>query len=367
MSSAPVANDRIPHRSLLVLLPAMILEVGVLRLSGELIAQVGPWAWLSAVVIGSVAGLNIWIIYGLVRRHGFPEFPELLQSLLGPWGARGLLFVIGLAVLTRAARIVRISTELITQELLISTPLWAVLIFSLPVVVYISWHGFEPVARYVAITFPFYYGFIVLVLVLVLLRADLEPFIILADWSGQGFIRSLVIGIPEVQGYGMLFIVLPWVWRRDRAAQSVFGGWVVAFVLFMLLLISTIGALGVSAATVTWPTLDLADLISVPGLFIERMESVFFMVWLFLLSTALLLTVFGCSYVLSAAVTRKASNYRVFVPIVVTLVVIAALLPPTLTWVDIITRELRLLGWLEIVLPPSLWLVSLVRRRVRRA
>lgn len=365
MTGAPVANDRIPHRAFIVLVPAMILEAGILILPGRLIAEAGTWGWLAMAITGAFVGLNITIIYWLLRRHNFPPVPQLLESLIGHWPARAVLVFVGVTLLLRAARIGRLSGELITQELLLRTPQWAVMVPGLLVVAYLTWHGFEPIARFVAITFPFYYGATMIMLLLVMLRADVGPLIVPADWSTPGMTRAVLLGIADVQGYGILFITLPWAWQVSRALPAVLGGWLLVYALGMLLLISSVAALGTSAAVSAWSTLDVIDLISVPGLFVERMESIFFMVWLFIIVTASILTVFAAAYLLAQAFTWQ-PRFRLFLPMVVLFVLILGLLPPTLSSVDTAAQQLRILGWIEISLPALLLGISLVRRRALR-
>lgn len=360
-----VAQDRIPHRALLVLVPAMVFETGILRLPGNIIADAGYWGWLAALIISLLAALNMVLIFIVMRMNRFMELPRLMELLMGHWLARMALGFVGVAVLMRGARIARVSTELITQELLPHTPLWVVLVAGFPVLLYVVWHGVEVIARFIALVFPFYYAFFLLVFLLVFLRADPGPLLVLTDWNPEGIVRAVLTGIADFQGYGMILLILPWVWRAERSLPYILGGWVLLAFVSMLIIFGMITALGTSGATATWSTLELVDLVSFPGLFIERMESVFFMIWLFLAAITLMLTVFGAAYVLAIAFTGR-PLFKPFVIIVAAVKSAIALMPPTLTVVDMASEQIRVLGWIDISLPLVLLMLTLIRRRPSR-
>ena len=186
-----------------------------------------------------------------------------------------MLIAYGFSLLLRQARISRVTTELISQELLFRTPQWAIFGAGLIVVALGSRSGFEPIARFAAVTFPFYYTLMLATFALALLRADLTLAFDPSGFSARAVFDGVLVTLANLQGYTLLFVFLPWSWRPDRTLGPVLAGAALVGTLAVILMAATVGVFGSAVPRLTWPTLDLVEVAGVPGLLMERVEAHF--------------------------------------------------------------------------------------------
>lgn len=357
-----VANDRIPHRAFAILLPAFMIETGVLRGPRVAIEAAGLWAWLSTLLAVGALALNVILLVTVMRRHGFPAYPDLLEELFGPVLGRTILALHGLAIVLRLARISRTSGELITLELLDQTPTWAVVLPGLVLVALLARQGVEPTARFAAILFPIYYPGIMLVLVLAHLRGDIAMLVDLTDFSATRVLRGAVELVPDVQGYTALLAFLPWAWRPERAGRPMLLGVGLVGALSVLLATSTASVLGPAARELTWPTLELIEAISAPNLLLERADVVFFSIWVLCILDLSALTLAAGSYMLASALGRH-RNPRPAAFWVAGGAAVLALLPAGFLQLELVMANgFKVIPVAEHMLPGLLWAASLLRR-----
>lgn len=357
-----VANDRIPHRAFAILLPAFMIETGVLRAPGVAIEAAGLWAWLSSLLAFAALGVNVFLLVAVMRRHGFPAYPDLLEELFGRVLGRTVLVLHGLAIVLRLARVARTSSELITLELLPQTPAWAVVVPGFLFVAALARHGFEPVARFAAILFPVYYPVMLIILALAMLRGDVAMLVDLTNFSATRVLHGALVLVPELQGYTGLLAVLPWAWRPERVVRPMLMGVGLMGVLGLLLGISTIAVLGPAAQDLTWPTLELIEVASAPSLLLERADVLFFSIWILTILDLTALALAAGTYMLVSALGRD-RDPRPGAFWAAGAAALLTLLPAGLLQLESVTgASFKLIPAVEHALPGLLWAASLLRR-----
>ncbi|REJ34438.1 MAG: hypothetical protein DIU84_07805 [Bacillota bacterium] len=358
----PTANDRIPHRAFAVLVPTAMIQTGVLRGPMVGIEVAGTWSWLSTLLVVSVIFLNVYLLAAVVRRHGSPAYPDLLRELFGPVLGRVVLVLHGLAITLRLARVNRTSAELITLELLDRTPVWAVLVPGLIIAAALARQGFEPVARFSALLVPIYYTGIMVLLALAQLRGDPAMLVDLTEFSLGKVLLAAFRLFGEMQGYSLLLALLPWAWRPERVVGPLMLGVGLVGALSLLLATASASVLGTAAGTMTWPTLELVEAVGAPGLLVERVDAIFFIIWVLSIMDLSALTLVASGYMLTAAVSPD-RNPQVAVPIVAAGAAVIALLPPGFLQLEEAIRSgVATVPFIELMLPGTLWLASLLRR-----
>ena len=356
-----IDNRRVPHRAFVFLVPAILIESGIVTLPGDLSRIGGNWAWLAFLIGAGVVTLNIALLVRLVLRHQGAEFHEVLQNLFGYWPGRLILCVVGLVLVYRTAKILFVAADLIMNQLLDRTPELAILIVVLLPVIYLAVQGFESIARFISIIAPFYYSLMLVTVVLAIPHINPLSLISPMEYTYSGFLQAIWMTILESEGYVLLFLFIPWSWQMEKMMGPVMWGAGLAVLLVLSIMVAGVGVLEGSLDEYSWPTFQLVQVVGIPGLLFERIDAIFFLVWVFALIDVLAITVFGAAHALSQGITGRI-DLPPFVLGVSLVGMLLALWPRNVNQFMEITSVLSLpLGGFEFVLPLVLWLMTLAK------
>ncbi len=330
----------------------------------------GPAAWMIVLIGGLTASLTVIAILGVLTHFPGRSLPEATEAVLGP--VIGSLVNLAYAAFFYFVGFIglREFSENIVAAILPRTPLPAVLIAFLAVIVYGCLLGAEAIARTAWFVAPFTVAGVIALLGggLVTYRATnaLYPF-----W-GPGGLEIAGWGVLSVSLFSEILIVGVLGAELRQREKLVKAAWWSLLMGGLFLLGTVLVHLVVfpypSSARVSFPLLEISRLI-VTGRWLQRVESVFFVIWVMVGALKVSVAHYGCCRTLAHIVRLPRYQYLV-IPLAVTLYS-ASLLPPNLTTaVDLDANILRSVGWIiSLALPLLTWLVAVLRngRRAGRA
>ncbi|MFZ5823057.1 MAG: GerAB/ArcD/ProY family transporter [Bacillota bacterium] len=323
----------------------------------------GPAAWM-IVLIASLASSLSWLaIWGLLSQHPGKTLPEATEATLGPW--LGSLVNLAYASLFYAVTflVLRQFSENIVAAILPKTPLPVVIIGLLVVIAYGSLLGIEAIARSAWFVTPF-----MVVGVVALLAGGLFTYRglnALTPFWGPGLLPVAGWGLIKVSLFAEILVVGLLAGQVRTQRDLLVSGWLTLAGSALAFLVTVVVYSYVfpypGSSRVSFPLLEISRVI-ITGRWFQRVESIFFIIWVLAGALKLSISLYGCARFL-AHVMNLSQYQHLVVPLSVT-VYSAALLPPSLpAAVSLDANLLRNWGWIvSLLLPLITWVVSAIRR-----
>lgn len=340
----------------------IMIGVGILTLPREVSAKAGPNSVVATLlgalpVAGALAALNA--LYPWFSRR---RVREGLAALVGEPAARLLLLAYAVYFFAFAAIIARAFAEVVNANVLLNTPVEAILLPMLFAATYLVHHRTVTFMRTIEMIFPVLVVTLSLLAVATMGRVNLiyvqpQPALGLAS-----LIQGASVSLFAYSGYGIYLFLLPEMEQRPRRLMP----WLVALLvglIYAAVVFSAVGTFGVvEVQRITWPTIELVKVTEIPGRVLERLESAFLAVWVTAVFTTVGPGLFAAVRALQGALGLQ--EHRVLAAAALPLLYVVALLAPNFAAV---TGLLSKLGWtslvLETVVPLVLWLVARWRGR----
>lgn len=354
-------------RGALTVMVNIMIGVGILTLPREVAIRAGPDSVVAtllgavpvAVVLAALNGLVPWM-HRRRLEHG-------LESLIGRWPTRLLLFAYFVYFGVFAAVIARAFAEVVDANVLRNTPVEAIMFPMLLAAVYLVRHRTVTIMRAIELTFPVLLVTLVLLALATMGRVNL--IYVRPQWALglRPLLQGAAVSLFAYSGYGVYLFLLPELEDRPRRDLP----WLVAGLvglIYSMVVFSAVGTFGVvEVQRITWPTIELVKVTQIPGRVFERLESAFLAVWVTAVFTTVGLGLFAAAKALQAALGLK--EHRVIASMALPVLYLVALLPPNFAAV---VQVLTLLGWAslgtEIAVPLLLRAVAAVKnRRAQRA
>jgi spore germination protein len=277
------ADEKISAKEIFILVPSMILGVGILTLPRTVLSVV-PFvdAWISIFLAGGIIAFFTWLIAKLCVRFPGETFFDFSPRIITKPITILLTVFISLHFLAIVSYEVRAVATISKHYIFDRTPLEVIAFIFALLIAYAVSGSRAALLRLNMMFFPI----VVLILFLVLSFnlplmefGNLKPFFA-AKWS------TVLLGTKETMfayvGFEVLLFYIALIRKEELkslAKYPVFG--LISIGLFYLLVFFVaVAVLGVEAAEqINYPTVELAKEVEVPGGVIERLDPLFFTVW----------------------------------------------------------------------------------------
>lgn len=274
---------RIVPLEMAITLIAMIVGVGVLTIPRGLAQEVGtPDGWISTILGGLLAMVLVYV-YTRLQRH-FPG-KNLIQYIgdgrIGKWiaSATSILFIIYfVAILAFEARMLAL---VVSMYLLNNTPSEVIVALILLTTTYAVTKGTQGIIHLNLLFVPFVLFVLFIVLVFTLPDMNLEE---LRPIMPKG-VGPVLLGVKQTilsfLGIEILFFFMAYMKPADLRSLPLNLGIGVILVSYTLVTIVTYAVFSLDTTMlITFPTVELAKEIEIPGRVFERLESVMITVWM---------------------------------------------------------------------------------------
>lgn len=303
-------NAKISVKQFTILVVMNTLGSSVLVVPSMLATYAKSNAWISSL-LGLTVGLLCILLYVKISTV-YPDktLVEINQEVFGKWigNLLSLLFLIPVFILA-AGNLIEIG-NFFTTQILVETPIHAILILTLLAVIYVIRKGIEVMARTCEIFFP-WTVFFLFILILFLIREIKMENLVPNFAKGMGPILGVTyphVMIPYSQLVVMLFI-FPFVNHAAKARMGFFMGVIMGGLVITIIVVMCLGVLGADfTARSAFPTYILGKKISIGG-FLERIEVVVAFSWILSIFFKLLINTFAL--LLGITQILKLNDFRV--------------------------------------------------------
>lgn len=274
-------KGRISGRQFTILVMLYLIGSAILIIPSILASEAKQDAWIAALLTVGVALFIMPLYVALGSRFPNMTFAEYTEEILGKWLGKTvtLLFLIAFPFFTASLTLRNIG-DFVTTQIMPETPIQAIHIIFLGIIIMGVRLGLEPLARAAELFFP---GVILLFLLLIAFTAPqmkLENIQPVLEEGIKPVLRAAVpfISFPFVEP--VIFLMLfPYVNRTKQTGKALFTGILLGGIFLFVVTALTILVIGVDQATrQNFPSYVLTKEIRV-GQFLERIEAIMAVIW----------------------------------------------------------------------------------------
>lgn len=276
------SDDKITTSQAVIFLTDSILGAGILTMPRDITEKVQtPDAWLAVLLGGGMVLPILWIMVKLSQQFPGKTIFEYARSIMGkiPGSIVSLLMVIYFLII--AGFEIRMLAEVNIFYLLEGTPVWAVIIPFIWTAAYLASGGINCIARLFQIIFPVSVLILLLSFLLSMKIFDIDN---IRPFLGEGLppvMEGLKSSILIYSGFEIVMVLVGHMEHPEKAVKPMLLGAGSLIILYVLATLIVVGGMSISAVfRSTWPTLDLLRSFEITGLFFERFEFPFLVIWM---------------------------------------------------------------------------------------
>lgn len=322
-------NDTISPYQLAMIIIMTVISVEVFSLAGDAASALGTDGWLVIVVLGII---NIFTVLFIIRLNSiFPgkTIAEYSQIIIGTIPGKVLTSFFTIHLIFVIAYVTRVFTEVIKMFLLFRTPTEVIMLSLILVCTYIVRGGIECVARIDELLFPILFIPFLIIMLFgfpIMDFSNLRP--VLQTPAGKVF-TSIPRMIFSFVGIELALYYIGFMKDPKKAYKPLILSVLFLIFFFTMIIVFCIAAFGTKIITkIVWPLVAYIRLISIPGVFLERLDGVILSLWVLTVFTTIVSVLFIVSYSISKMAGTK--EHKQFVLPLVIIVYYFALQPGSL-------------------------------------
>lgn len=263
-------------------LPGFLVGVAVLSLPHQLASEtIGSDGWV-AIVIGGMLDTFITLLASKLALT-FPgqTFLSYSSSLVTKPVAMILNFSYTLLSILIAAYVIRGVSDIAKHYLFANTPIEVLALSFLLVVVYAVAGSRLGLFWINILFFPIILSVLVLVIALNIRWVELNNFLPVFKSDFGGYLRGLHASIGAYTGFGIVLFYTSLLKKPKNMSGKIILALGIPVLIYLSLFLITIGVFGNAVTSnLIYPVIELAKRVEFPGGFIERIESIFYIVWI---------------------------------------------------------------------------------------
>ncbi|CAI8963563.1 spore germination protein [Brevibacillus sp. IT-7CA2] len=365
MSAQTLAEKLISKNHMGISIASVTIGVGILTFPRTLAKATGAFdGWISVVLSGFCACVIGWLLAKLAARFPRQSFFEFTSIIATKPVAYILTLLVCIYTMLFVSFEIRAIGNIAKQYLFYNTPVEMITLSFLLIVQYAVVGTRVSMLRLNLLFLP-----VVLVVIFIVLLfttqlfevENIRPFFS-SDWrallKGTGAVGLSYSGFEIILFYTMLMK------NPKEGARAVTLGLSIPILLYMTIYMFVIGVFSADVATnLTYPTIELAKEVEIPGGFFERVESIFFTIWI--------MTIFNTSAMwLDITVLNLSSMFHkvhktIWVLILSPMIYFVAMLPQNLVDFFTFADNITYFGMIVVYLCPILLLLIAVIRGVK--
>jgi len=321
-------DERLSSVQIMTLMFGAILGVDILIVQQKIVSTAMQDAWISLLIAGLLAVASCLIFYYLATLYPDMDLPEITLHLGGKFLGRLFLSPILIYHILYTGLSARIFAQALLMFLLDRTPIYAIVLLMILVVLYAVNKGIYAIGGINDVMFPLCEVTIILLIFMSLQQADasyLKP--VLFENTGN-VLRGIFPGYTALTGFSIITYVYRYTQKsKDSLKWTVIGAGIpiLEYIALTVVTIMVFSAQGVMS--LLYPTLTLSKSIEFPGTFLERLESFIAILWIGIVFLSLVLFSFASVRNFSAFLGLKQKHYRYVVLGHFPLLLLIALLP----------------------------------------
>ena len=276
------ADDKISGKEIMIAVPSMLIGGGMLTLPNDLAkVTTGSDGWIMIAIGGLIALVVAWLVTKLATSFPNQSFLTYAATIVTKPVAILLTSVLGAVGLLITSYVIRNISNTAKEYLFDQTPVEVIALTFLLVVIYAIASSRIGLFRLNVLFFPFVFVIIILLMFFSLKWFDFDNLLPVFETRPSNYVRGIRASLTSYVGIFILLFYLAFLEKPKEASKMVAIGVCMPILLYSVVFIMCIGVFGHAAtADLTTPTIELARRSEIPGAVFERMEVIFYVIWM---------------------------------------------------------------------------------------
>lgn len=355
-------NGKISVRQFTVLVALYTVGTAILIIPSILAAKAMQDIWIAGLIgLGSGLGL-VFFYWKISERFQFMNLVEILEKCFGKWIGKAIAFsYFTFYIFILSTFVLRDIGDFMLTVMMVETPIEAIHIIFLAVVLYGVKLGLETFTRTTELFLPWIVLLLVVLFITLLPQIEYTNILPVMENGIQPVLRSSLsfIVFPFLELVVFLMII-PYVNEPKKTKKAFLLGTALGGGLLILIATLSILVIGVTeTARSIYPTYDLSKTINIREFF-QRVEAFMALIWFITVFVKLVVLTYTLS--LGMASVFNVQDYKLLtLPIGLLLYIVSLVIFPSSTYLIEFTPTYDFYAVLWGLMPVSIWLVSLVR------
>ncbi|MBP1932104.1 GerAB/ArcD/ProY family transporter [Ammoniphilus resinae] len=295
-------------------------------------------AWMVVILATGISMLFISLYNSLGRRFPGMTLTEINEQILGKWLGKivSLLFISYFFILASALTLE--IGDFMTTQIMPETPIQAVQIIFISIVVMGVRYGLGTFSRAAEIFFPWILFFILFLTFSLLPQVNyvrIEP---VFENGIKPILQATVpmLGLPFLELVVFLMII-PAIQQTKKVGKAFYAGTIIGGFILLVITLLTVYVLGSSlTSTQMYPSYVLAKKVNIGG-FLQRVEAIMAGIWFLTIYFKITICFYASS--LGLAQTFKLNDYRPLIfPLGMLLIALTQIISPNIVYFNYILR-----------------------------
>ncbi|MDR5659132.1 endospore germination permease [Serpentinicella sp. ANB-PHB4] len=276
-------NDLISSGQMAHILILTLIGVGILNLPGDLTEGIGTDG-LWALLIGGIFTIGAAALIGyIIKKFPGKSYFEILTTSFTKPIAWIIAFLFILYALMINAFLIRVFGEVVKMFLLIRTPIEIIIFSVLLISAYLSRNGIEALGRLAELLFPIIMIPALILFLLGLIESDLTNLLPTFQATPMELVEVLPTAFFSFAGFEFILVFGTYLKRPDKAPKLMATGVGMVLAIYVIIFITILSIFGTEQlAHLVWPTMSVFKTIDFPGLFIQNVEGLVMVIWVFI-------------------------------------------------------------------------------------
>lgn len=360
-------NEKISTSQMISILILMIIGTGILTLPQGLAEAVGTGGWLVILIGGILTTLLLYLKGFIIKYLPGKDYLEILSKTLSKPIAYVIIFIFTIYALVLNALLLRIFGEVIKMFLLIRTPIEVIMFAMLLICVYLIRRGIETIGRLAELMLPIIILVTVPLFLLTVQGTDFTNLLPLFNTPLPDIVKAIPIPVFSFLGFEIMLIFGVFYNKPEKAPISGAISMGIVTLLYLFLNTMVLARFGkYQTQHLIWPTLSLFKTIEFPGLFIENVESVVMVLWVFVVFMSIAPFYFANVLLIGNLVGTK-NNIMYALPLL-PIMYFVSLFPDSMAetyyYTDLLTKYVS--TFIVIIVPMAVLISLAIQRRFKK-
>lgn len=299
-------NDVVSPYQIAVTIIMTVISVGVFSIAADAVKAAGTDGWLMVVIAGVINILAVLIIVKLNSIFPGKTFAEYSQIIIGTTLGKAVTLLFAVYLILVIAYVTRSFTEVVKMFLLFRTPTEIIMLSLILVCTYIVRGGVECICRINELLFPILFipFFVILMFGFPLMNfSNLRPVL---QTPPIEILTSVPVVIFNFEGIEVILFYIGFMKDPKKANKPAIIAVIFITLFIAMITVFCIAAFGKNVTSLfIWPLVSYIRAISLPGLFIERLDGVILSLWMLTVFTTIVSLYYVVSYSISKVVATK--------------------------------------------------------------
>ncbi|SFM13420.1 spore germination protein KB [Gracilibacillus orientalis] len=357
-------NHRISIHQFTILVIIYVIGDAILIMPSIIALEAEKDAWIAAVFSLVIGVIIVMVYYGISKISPNLTIIELNKKVMGKFIGTCISFLYLFYSFLYATVALREVGDFVTTEVLPDTPIEAIHILFLIIVLMATRLGLETIARCVEIFYPYIFLLLIIIIIPLIPEINLDNIQPAMEGGVQPIARASLTFITYPFVELVLFMMFfPYVNEKAKIKKNLFQGVLVGGILLVVFTTLTILVLGYEQTSrYMYPGYLLAQKINI-GEFITRVEIVIAGIWFITIFFRITIYLYFTCHGLAQALNLKDYRSTVY-PLGIIMFVLSLTISPNITYINEMSSIWPFYDFtIGLFLPALLVLVALIRKK----